>query len=70
VPKLKAAGHAVPDLAEVRAEVEALLRERKLTAEVDRWTSDLAKRAEIIRYVPAPGAPASSPSPAPTVVIP
>ena len=50
VPKLKAAGQPVPDLSQVRADVEALLRERKLTAEVERWTADLAKRAEIIRY--------------------
>jgi hypothetical protein len=50
VPKLKAAGQPVPDLSQVRSQVEALLRERKLTAEVERWTADLAKRSEIIRY--------------------
>lgn len=50
IPKLQAAGEPVPELSQVRAEVEALLRERKLTAEVERWTADLAKRAEIIRY--------------------
>jgi hypothetical protein len=49
-PKLQAAGQPVPELSQVRGEVEALLRERKLTAEVERWTADLAKRAEIIRY--------------------
>lgn len=66
VPKLRAAGKPVVDLAEVKAQVEALLRERKLTAEVERWTSDLAKRAEIVVYaVPAPG-PAPTPSATPT----
>jgi hypothetical protein len=50
VPKLKAAGQPVPDLSQVRSQVEVLLRERKLTAEVERWTADLAKRSEIIRY--------------------
>jgi hypothetical protein len=50
VPKLKAAGQPVPDLSQVRSQVEALLRERKLTAEGERWTNDLAKRSEIIRY--------------------
>jgi len=50
IPKLKAAGQPIPELSQVRGEVEALLRERKLTAEVERWTADLAKRAEIIRY--------------------
>lgn len=50
VPKLKAAGQPVPNLSQVRSQVEVLLRERKLTAEVERWTADLAKRSEIIRY--------------------
>lgn len=50
VPKLNAAGQPVPDLSQVRPQVEALLRERKLTAEVERWSADLAKRSEIIRY--------------------
>jgi hypothetical protein len=53
-PKLRAAGKPVPDLAEVRTQVEALVRERKLTDEVERWTTDLAKRAEIVRYAPQP----------------
>jgi hypothetical protein len=55
VPKLKAAGQPVPELSQVHAEVESVLRERKLAAEVERWTSDLAKRAEIIRYLSASG---------------
>ncbi len=50
VPKLNAAGQPVPELSQVRPQVEALLRERKLTAEVERWSADLAKRSEIIRY--------------------
>lgn len=50
VPKLEASGEPVPPLAQVRDKLEALLRERKLSAEVERWTSDLAKRAEIVRY--------------------
>jgi hypothetical protein len=53
-PKLKTAGARVPQLSEVRPQVEALLRERKLTSEVQRWTSELAKRAEIVVYAPAP----------------
>lgn len=51
VPKLEAAGKPVPKLAEVRGELEALLKERKLSAEVERWTSDLEHRAEIVRYL-------------------
>jgi hypothetical protein len=50
VPKIEASGEKVPPLSEVRGKLEALLRERKLTQEVERWTSELAKRAEIVRY--------------------
>jgi hypothetical protein len=35
----------------VRPELEALLRERKLIAEVDRWTYDLEARGEVVRYL-------------------
>lgn len=66
-PQLEKAGKPVPPLAEVRGEVETLLRERKLTGEVERWTADLAKRAEIVRYVPGVAeAAAATPAPAPT----
>jgi len=71
-PHLEKAGKPVPVLSEVRGEVEALLRERKLSAEIERWTADLAKRGEIVRYLPRPGGAAvpqtelSSP-PVPTV---
>jgi len=67
-PQLARAGKPVPPLAEVRGEVVALLRERKISSEVERWTGELAKRAEIVRYVPgaaqpAAPAPASTPTP-------
>ncbi len=66
LPKLKAAGKPEVPLSEVRPQVEALLRERKLTAEVERWTSDLAKHAEIVMYPPPAGDPPPLPTPAPT----
>ena len=50
-PKLRADGKVVPPLADVREQVEAIVRERKLTDEVQRWTSELAKRAEVVRYL-------------------
>jgi len=49
-PALAAQGKPVPELAAVRAEVEALLRERKLDAEVRRWTAELETRASVVRY--------------------
>jgi hypothetical protein len=45
------AGTAPPDLKTVRPELETLLRERKLIAEVDRWTHDLEARGEVVRYL-------------------
>lgn len=61
-PQLEKAGKPVPALADVRGEVEALLRERKLSAEVERWTADLAKRGEITRYPAVAVEPAAPPS--------
>jgi len=49
-PALRAQGKPVPPLADVRAQVETLLRERKLDAELQRWTDELAAKAEVIRY--------------------
>lgn len=66
VPQLRAEGKPVPDLAAVRDRVVAVLTEEKLLAEVDRWTADLAQRADIVRYLgPAPASP-SSPRPSAT----
>lgn len=50
VPELAARGVAAPPLDEVRGKLEELLRQRKLAAEVERWTAELAQRARIQRY--------------------
>ena len=50
-PALAAQGKSVPELAAVRAEVEVLVRERKLDAEVRRWTAELEARASVVRYL-------------------
>lgn len=51
VPELERSGQPVPRLDEVRASIEALVRERKLNAEVERWTAELAARTQVQRYV-------------------
>jgi len=51
-PELERAGRPVPPLAEVSAHIETLVRERKLNAEVERWTAELAARTQVQRYVP------------------
>lgn len=50
VPALAARGSASPPLDEVRGQLEELVRERKLAAEIERWTAELAARARIRRY--------------------
>lgn len=39
-----------PSLEQVRSQLEALVKEKKLTQEVARWTQELAGRSEVIRY--------------------
>jgi hypothetical protein len=53
-PQLEKAGEPVPDLETVQSEVTALVRERKLVSEVERWTLELEKRGEVVRYFGPP----------------
>ncbi|MEW6337787.1 MAG: hypothetical protein ACOY3Y_19400 [Acidobacteriota bacterium] len=50
VPALRAAGDEVPSLDAMRADIEALVRERKLLAELERWTAELEGRVQVVRY--------------------
>lgn len=45
------AGATPPALGTVRPQLESILRERKLLAEVERWTRDLEVRGEVVRYL-------------------
>lgn len=45
------AGEIAPTLRSVRPQIEALLRERKLLDEVERWTRELETRGEVVRYL-------------------
>lgn len=40
----------LPPLAEVQDQVRALLRERKLNAEIERWTNELRRKTRILVY--------------------
>lgn len=51
VPSLEREGKPVPPLDEVRGSIERIVRERKLSAEVERWTAELAARAQVQHYV-------------------
>ncbi|MGE5236834.1 MAG: hypothetical protein ACM3O7_10840 [Acidobacteriota bacterium] len=50
LPATRKAGEAVPELAAVRPQIEEIVRQRKLLAEVDRWTKELAARGQVVRY--------------------
>ncbi len=39
-----------PSLAQARRQLEALVREKKLLEQVQRWTEELARRGEVVRY--------------------
>jgi len=46
-PALAALGKAAPPIETVREEIRAVLRERRLNEEIDRWTRDLRGKADI-----------------------
>lgn len=47
----------VPKLREVEDQVRVLLRERKLNAEIERWTEELRKKTRVLVYRRAPDQP-------------
>jgi hypothetical protein len=51
VPAAKKAGEPVPVLEKVRPQLEEIVRQRKLLAEVNRWSEELAARAKVVRYL-------------------
>jgi hypothetical protein len=53
VPKLRAAGDPVPPVEEIRESIRAVLREERLNREIDRWTSELRRQADVIDLLDA-----------------
>ncbi len=47
VPELTRRGEVAPPIEEVREEIRAVLREKKLNAEIDRWSEQLRREADI-----------------------
>lgn len=39
-----------PSLAQARSQLEALMKEKKLLEQIQRWTEELAHRGEVVRY--------------------
>ena len=55
VPKLEAAGEPVPPVDEIRESIRAVLREERLDSEIDRWTAELRRQADVIDLLDAGG---------------
>jgi len=53
VPKLRAAGDPVPPVEEIRESIRAVLREDRLNREIDRWTAELRRQADVIDLLDA-----------------
>ncbi|MEE8278474.1 MAG: hypothetical protein V3R89_07115 [Thermoanaerobaculia bacterium] len=49
-PELEARGERVPPLQEIREEIRALLKEQRLDEEIESWTEQLRREADVIDY--------------------
>ena len=54
IPAMERQGQSVPDLAEVREQIRATLFERALNVEIERWTAELERQADIIDLLDRP----------------
>jgi hypothetical protein len=54
VPELRAKGETPPPVEEVREPIRALLREQRLDQEIDRWTAELRRDADVVDLLDAP----------------
>lgn len=54
-PELRRRGEEVPPLAEVREVIRDVLQEQRLNEEIERWTEELRREADVLRFVEPPG---------------
>jgi len=57
VPELARDGQPPPPIDQVREQIRALLRERRLNEEIDRWTEELRAAADVVDLLDAPARP-------------
>ncbi|HEX2253407.1 MAG TPA: hypothetical protein VHQ65_09085, partial [Thermoanaerobaculia bacterium] len=57
VPALAAAGDDPPPLEEVREDIRGLLKERRLNDEIERWTRELRREADVRLFLDPPSPP-------------
>ncbi len=54
VPQLEARGEPVPPLEEVREAIRAVLHEQRLAEEIERWTEELRREADVLVFPEPP----------------
>ena len=54
VPELDARGETPPPLDQVRESIRAVLREQRLNQEIERWTEELRREADVVDLLDAP----------------
>ncbi len=54
-PQLQKQHLAVPPLEEEREQIREVLRQQRLTDEIDRWTEELRRKANLVYYFDQPG---------------
>jgi peptidyl-prolyl cis-trans isomerase SurA len=57
VPELRAQGQPVPPLDDVREEIREVLRQQRLNQELERWTTELRRKADVQDYLDRPDRP-------------
>jgi peptidyl-prolyl cis-trans isomerase SurA len=65
-PELRAAGRPVPPIEEVREAIRVVLKEERLNREIERWTAELRREADVVDYLE----PDDRPLPPPVIVLP
>lgn len=53
VPETAGSGRPAPPLEDVREAIRTLLREQRLNDEIERWTADLRREADVVDYLDA-----------------
>jgi len=57
-PEMKRRGQPVPPVEDVREDIREVLKQQKLTQEIEKWTQELRQRADVVIYGDRPaGAP-------------
>ncbi|HEX5758806.1 MAG TPA: hypothetical protein VF121_06390 [Thermoanaerobaculia bacterium] len=56
-PQLRAQGAPVPPIEEVREDIRELLREQRLNQEIETWTEQLRRAADVVRFLEEPVGP-------------